>query len=92
MSAGSSSRGGVQRSLRKPTSGDARRFLLKDGRRYGHILDPHTGWPVRDAPRSVTVAAASCTEAGLLSTLAMLRGPGAETFLEQQGAQHWVLR
>jgi len=33
------------------TSGDARRFLLKDGVRYSHILDPHTGYPVPNAPR-----------------------------------------
>lgn len=74
------------------TSGDARRFLLKDGIRYGHILDPRTGWPVRDAPRSVTVAAATCTEAGLLSTLAMLQGARAEAFLAEQGVIHWLLR
>src|ERR1700692_1808869 len=69
------------------TSGDARRFLLKDGIRYGHILNPRTGWPVPDAPRSVTVAAGSCTEAGLLSTLALLQGAGAQAFLQQQDAQ-----
>lgn len=74
------------------TSGDSRRFLLKDGVRYGHILDPRTGWPVADAPRSVTVAASSCTEAGLLATLAMLEGPGARTFLESQGVRHWILQ
>ncbi len=74
------------------TSGDARRFLLKDGVRYGHILDPRSGWPVRAAPRSVTVAASTCTEAGLLSTLAMLQGAGAEAFLEGQGVMHWLLR
>ncbi|HVC00852.1 MAG TPA: FAD:protein FMN transferase [Steroidobacteraceae bacterium] len=74
------------------TSGDARRFLLKDGIRYGHILDPRSGWPVRDAPRSITVAAATCTEAGLLSTLAMLQGARAEAFLEEQGVMHWLLR
>ncbi len=74
------------------TSGDARRFLLKDGIRYGHILDPRTGWPVRDAPRSVTVAASSCTEAGLLSTLAMLQGAGARSFLEAQGVRFWLLQ
>jgi thiamine biosynthesis lipoprotein len=72
------------------TSGDSRRYLLKAGVRYGHILDPHTGWPVIDAPRSVTVAASSCTEAGLLSTLALLRGAGAREFLEEQGVRYWV--
>ncbi|MEY4747826.1 MAG: hypothetical protein RIQ60_40 [Pseudomonadota bacterium] len=74
------------------TSGDARRYLLKDGVRYGHILDPRNGWPVPDAPHSVTVAAATCTEAGLFSTLAMLQGARAEAFLAEQGLPHWVLR
>ncbi len=74
------------------TSGDANRFLLKDGIRYGHILDPRTGWPVKDMPSSVTVAAASCTEAGILSTLAMLQGADAEHFLQQQEVKFWVIR
>lgn len=74
------------------TSGDARRFLLRDGVRYSHILDPTTGWPVRDAPRSITVAADTCTQAGMLATLAMLRGPDAESFLDEQGVRHWTLR
>jgi thiamine biosynthesis lipoprotein len=73
------------------TSGDARRYLLKEGVRYGHILDPRTGWPVAGAPRSVTVAASSCIEAGVLSTLAMLQGAGAAGFLAGHGARHWIL-
>ncbi len=73
------------------TSGDAHRFLLKDGVRYGHILDPRTGWPVKDAPRSVTVLQASCTQAGLLSTLAILNGKDAEQFLKDKGVEHWVV-
>ena len=74
------------------TSGDARRFLQKDGRRYPHVLNPRTGWPVMDAPRSITVAAASCVEAGLLATLAMLNGDDAEAFLSAQQVLHWVQR
>ncbi len=73
------------------TSGDSHRFLLKDGTRYSHILDPRTGWPVANAPRSVSVAASSCTEAGLLATLAVLQGEGARAFLEEQGARHWIV-
>jgi FAD:protein FMN transferase len=73
------------------TSGDSRRYLLKDGVRYGHILHPGTGWPVIGAPRSVTVAASSCTEAGLLATLALLNGDRARAFLDEQGVRYWLL-
>lgn len=74
------------------TSGDANRFLLRKGERYGHILNPRTGWPVPQAPRSVTVLADTCTQAGLLATLAMLQGRRAEEWLAEQGGQHWVIR
>ena len=74
------------------TSGDARRFLLKDGVRYGHILDPRNGRPVRNAPRSVTVAAATCVEAGMAATLAMLQGRRAEAFLKREGIRAWCIR
>lgn len=74
------------------TSGDAQRFLLKDGVRYSHILDPHTGWPVHNPPRSITVSAATCMEAGILSTLAMLKGDGAEDFLASEGLRAWCIR
>ena len=74
------------------TSGDARRFLLKDGVRYGHILNPRTGRPVEQTPRSVTVAAATCIEAGMIATLAMLQGNRAEAFLKREGARAWCIR
>lgn len=63
------------------SSGDTHRFLLKDGVRYSHILDARTGWPVRGAPRRITVAADTCLEAGLWATLATLRGTGAGDWL-----------
>ena len=74
------------------TSGDARRYVVRDGKRYGHILDPRTGMPIADAPRAVTVAAPTCVEAGVLSTLAMLQGAGAEVFLKSEGVKAWVTR
>jgi FAD:protein FMN transferase len=73
------------------TSGDSHRFLLKDSVRYSHILDPRTGWPVVNAPRSVTVAASSCIEAGLLATLSLLRGAGAKHFLQEEGVRYWIV-
>ena len=74
------------------TSGDMNRFLFKNGVRYSHILHPATGWPVVDPPRAVTVAAATCTEAGTLATFAMLQGRGAEEFLKAEGARAWFIR
>jgi len=74
------------------TSGDAQRFLFRDGVRYSHILDPGSGWPVPDAPASVTVAADTCTQAGMTSTLAMLEGERAEDFLEREGMLFWCRR
>jgi thiamine biosynthesis lipoprotein len=79
------SRGGLA------TSGDARRYVLWNGKRLGHILNPKTGWPVADAPRAVTVIGETCMEAGTLSTLAYLHGPGARAFLEEQGVEFRVV-
>lgn len=74
------------------TSGDTHRFIEHEGRRYSHILDVRTGYPVVDPPRSVTVAASCCVEAGMIATLSMLKGSGAEQFLKEQGVTHWCLR
>ncbi|MDO7644545.1 MAG: FAD:protein FMN transferase [Reinekea forsetii] len=72
------------------TSGDARKFMKKEARIYGHILNPKTGWPVAGGPRSVSVCANTCLESGLLSTLALLQGSQAADFLDQQGRQYWL--
>lgn len=74
------------------TSGDAKRYLQKNGVRYSHILNPKTGYPVEHAARSVTVAASHCTQAGLLATLALLKGQQAEAFLQQQEVIYWCYR
>jgi FAD:protein FMN transferase len=80
------SRGGLA------TSGDARRFLQVNGIRYSHILDPRSGWPVVNAPASVTVAAPSCVQAGMLATLASLQGDAADDFLQEQQVPYWISR
>jgi thiamine biosynthesis lipoprotein len=72
------------------TSGDAHRHIERGGRRYGHILDPRTGWPVPDAPSAVSVAAGTCVESGMLAKLALLHGAGAADFLASVGARGWV--
>lgn len=74
------------------TSGDSRRFILANGKRYSHILNPKTGWPVEHSPHAVTVLSDSCTQAGILSTLAMLHGKQAEQFLQNEQVQYWIQR
>jgi thiamine biosynthesis lipoprotein len=56
------------------TSGDAVRHFEHAGRRYGHILDPRTGYPVNNGTLSVSVIAPHCTFAGILSTAAFVLG------------------
>ena len=74
------------------TSGDARRCIIHRGKRYGHIINPKTGWPTAESPRSVTVVAGTCTDAGIIATLAMLQGKYAEEFLEQQELKFYCHR
>lgn len=57
------------------TSGDYARGFTWNGRRYGHILDPRTGYPPEHACQAVTVIAPSCTEAGILAKTAFILGP-----------------
>jgi FAD:protein FMN transferase len=66
------------------TSGDYERFFEVDGRRYAHVLDARSGWPVADW-RSISVVAPTCAAAGAVCTLAMLAGPAAPDFLQSQG-------
>ncbi|TPH12842.1 FAD:protein FMN transferase [Litorilituus lipolyticus] len=74
------------------TSGDSKRYLIKEGKRFGHVLNAKTGWPIENAPRSITVVAPQCTQAGVLATLALLQGERAENFLNEQEVKYWVRR
>jgi thiamine biosynthesis lipoprotein len=58
------------------TSGDYERFMVVDGVRYSHILDPRSGWPVAGLA-CVSVLAPSCLIAGTATTIAMLKGDRA---------------
>jgi thiamine biosynthesis lipoprotein len=72
------------------SSGDYERSFELAGHRYGHILNPKTGWPVSYLT-SVSVVADFCVIAGSASTIAMLKeheGPG---WLQNLGLEHlWV--
>jgi thiamine biosynthesis lipoprotein ApbE len=56
------------------TSGNYENFVVIDGKRYGHIVDPRTGSTV-DHVLGVTVVARSATESDALSTALFVLGP-----------------
>lgn len=66
------------------TSGDYERFFELEGRRYCHLLNPHTGYPVTHW-QSVSVAGPDALSAGSHATLAMLMQAQGLDFLRQSG-------
>lgn len=88
------------------SSGDYVRRFEVGGRRYGHIIDPRTGWPVSHGCTQTTVIADSCLQAGILSTTAFVLGltggieylrgfPGAEGLIRagtSRGQTHGFYR
>jgi Membrane-associated lipoprotein involved in thiamine biosynthesis len=72
------------------TSGDYERCFTLDGRRYGHILNPRTGWPVQGLA-AVSVIADYCVVAGSAATIGMLKENAGKTWLVGLGLPHlWV--
>ncbi len=74
------------------TSGNYRKFYVRDGKKYAHTIDPRTGRPVEHNLLSATVIAPNATEADALATYFMVAGldearsfveshPGIEAFL-----------
>ena len=55
-------------------SGDTLRKFEINGVRYGHILDPRSGWPVANGMRGVSVFAPTCLQAGIYSTAMFVLG------------------
>ena len=55
------------------TSGNYEKFVMIAGKRYTHIMDPRTGWPV-EGVASVTVIATNAVEADAMSTAIFVLG------------------
>jgi FAD:protein FMN transferase len=68
------------------TSGDYRNFYEIEGQRYSHLIDPTTGWPVKNGAASVTVFADNCMNADAWATALLVLGhERGLTLAENQG-------
>ena len=67
------------------TSSTAVRRWSHDGHTMHHIIDPRTGAPVLDSWRTVSVAAASCADANIAATAALVRAHTAPRWLARVG-------
>ena len=56
------------------TSGNYRNFYYKNGRKYAHTINPHTGYPTEHALLSATVFAPTCAMADAYATAFMVAG------------------
>lgn len=65
------------------TSGNYRKFIDLDGRRYGHTIDPRTGRSAMNALLSATILADDCATADALATAMLVLGP--------KPSQEWLL-
>ena len=65
------------------TSGNYRKFYLKDGKKYSHSIDPRTGYPVGHTLLSATIVARDATTADAFATYCMVVGlEEASEFIE----------
>ncbi len=91
-------RGGVQAALAVSdtgiaTSGDYRNFYEYEGRRYSHLIDPRTGYPIRHDVVSVTVVHGSAMMADAWATaLTVLGSAEAMVLAEQRGLAVYLLK
>ncbi len=69
------------------TSGGYERFFDIEGKRFSHLINPRTGWPV-DSLLSVSVAADKAVVAGSISSIALLQGRDGLAWLNSSGASY----
>ncbi len=72
------------------SSGDYERCIILNNVRYGHVLNPKTGWPV-NTMAAVSVVSDYCVVAGSASTIGMLMEELGPEWLLELGLPHmWV--
>jgi thiamine biosynthesis lipoprotein len=66
------------------TSGNYRNFYVKDGKKYAHTIDPHTGYPSEQSILSATIIAPDCMTADAYATAFMAMGVESATRMAEK--------
>jgi thiamine biosynthesis lipoprotein len=66
------------------TSGNYRNFYIRDGKKYGHTIDPTTGYPSEQDIISATIVAPDCMTADAYATAFMAMGVEAACRMVEQ--------
>jgi FAD:protein FMN transferase len=74
------------------TSGTTARRWAQEGRVRHHLVDPRTARPATEVWRTVSVAAASCVEANVASTAAVILGEEAPAWLSSRHVHARLVR
>lgn len=73
------------------TSGDYERFMIVDGRRYSHLLNPFTGESIQPRYASASVIASQCIIAGSFTTIALLKSNDVPHWLQAAGLPYLIV-
>ena len=73
------------------TSGDYQNFMIIDGKRYSHTINPRTGWPVKHSLASSSIVADDCMTADAYATAALVIGPDSKGNAEDWGVEIYNL-
>lgn len=73
------------------TSGDYEKYFILNGRRYSHIIDPRSGYPIGDNVVSATVIAEDSTTADMLATALCVLGKSGFKAIITEGAEAMIV-
>jgi len=72
------------------TSGDSEQFVEFEGVRYSHVVDPRTGWALRDSRQATVVGSLGWLTDALATTFCVLSRSEAEALAEELGVRVWL--
>lgn len=67
------------------TSGDYERYMIVDGERYSHILNPKTGKSIQPYYSGLSIVAEQCLVAGSFSTLGLMKSCANPEWINESG-------